>query len=216
MALTCPAALLRAVRLRTIVIYLTESEFDPSELLAHLFSQTVKGAGELGGDTGHNQLRRTSMGMCKKARKTHPASLALRAEHRPVYTLTPQLTAHHHNIIGGTRRTDRTEQWPTTPAATAMTEVQADDEAELELNYEENDSTMDVDTAQRGAAAAPGLADNTLDSPQRSIVQRTFREGTPNGTTERLIELQHLTTTTAELLAHTSPASQPALAAEMA
>eukprot|EP00873_Tetraselmis_striata_P024336 jgi/Tetstr1/444600/TSEL_032449.t1 len=37
-ALTSPIALLRAVRLRTIVIYLTESEFDPSELLVHPFS----------------------------------------------------------------------------------------------------------------------------------------------------------------------------------
>eukprot|EP00873_Tetraselmis_striata_P045492 jgi/Tetstr1/465756/TSEL_010381.t1 len=53
---TSPVALLRAVRLRTIVIYLTESVFDPSELLIHSFSET--------------------------------------------------LTAHHHNIIGGTRATE--------------------------------------------------------------------------------------------------------------
>eukprot|EP00873_Tetraselmis_striata_P037552 jgi/Tetstr1/457816/TSEL_044361.t1 len=46
-ALTSPVALLRAVRLRTIVIYLTESEFDPSELLIHPFSQTAEGEGEL-------------------------------------------------------------------------------------------------------------------------------------------------------------------------
>eukprot|EP00873_Tetraselmis_striata_P004145 jgi/Tetstr1/424409/TSEL_014967.t1 len=39
-ALTSPAALLLAVPLRTIVIYLTESEFDHSELLVHPFSQT--------------------------------------------------------------------------------------------------------------------------------------------------------------------------------
>eukprot|EP00873_Tetraselmis_striata_P024071 jgi/Tetstr1/444335/TSEL_032226.t1 len=64
---TEPKLLLRAVRLRTIVIYLTESEFDPSELLIHPFSQTVREAGELGGSTGHNQLRRTTMGMRKKA-----------------------------------------------------------------------------------------------------------------------------------------------------
>eukprot|EP00873_Tetraselmis_striata_P005326 jgi/Tetstr1/425590/TSEL_016011.t1 len=37
-ALTSHVALLRAMRLRTIVIYLTESEFDPSELIIHPFS----------------------------------------------------------------------------------------------------------------------------------------------------------------------------------
>eukprot|EP00873_Tetraselmis_striata_P020309 jgi/Tetstr1/440573/TSEL_028894.t1 len=56
-ALASPIApLMRAVRLRTIVIYLTESDFDPSELLVHPFSQTAREAGELGGNTGHNQL----------------------------------------------------------------------------------------------------------------------------------------------------------------
>eukprot|EP00873_Tetraselmis_striata_P022280 jgi/Tetstr1/442544/TSEL_030642.t1 len=158
-ALTSPIALLRAVRLRTIVIYLTESEFDPSELLVHPFSQTVREAGELGSNTGHNQLRCTAMGPRKKARKTPPSSLALRAEQRPVYTLTMQLTARHHSIIGGIRGTDRTEQWRKTAvalAATATTGVHADDEAKLELNYEENDITMDVDTAQHGAAETPG------------------------------------------------------------
>eukprot|EP00873_Tetraselmis_striata_P019013 jgi/Tetstr1/439277/TSEL_027719.t1 len=49
-ALTSPIALLRAIRLRTIVIYLTESEFDPSELVIHPFSQTIREAGELGGN----------------------------------------------------------------------------------------------------------------------------------------------------------------------
>eukprot|EP00873_Tetraselmis_striata_P013865 jgi/Tetstr1/434129/TSEL_023273.t1 len=53
-ALTSLVALLRAIRLRTIVIYLTESEFDPSELLIHPFSQTIREAGELGGNTSHN------------------------------------------------------------------------------------------------------------------------------------------------------------------
>eukprot|EP00873_Tetraselmis_striata_P022357 jgi/Tetstr1/442621/TSEL_030717.t1 len=53
-ALTSPVALLRAVRLRTIVIYLTESEFDPSELLIHPFSQTIREGGDHGGNTGHN------------------------------------------------------------------------------------------------------------------------------------------------------------------
>eukprot|EP00873_Tetraselmis_striata_P003359 jgi/Tetstr1/423623/TSEL_001395.t1 len=110
-ALTSPVALLRAVRLRTILIYITESDFDPSELLVHPFSHTVREAGDLGGKTGHNHLRRTTMGLLKKARKTPPASIALRAEQRPVYTLSLQLTAHHHSIIGATRGTDRTEQW---------------------------------------------------------------------------------------------------------
>eukprot|EP00873_Tetraselmis_striata_P012755 jgi/Tetstr1/433019/TSEL_022356.t1 len=105
-ALISPVALRRAVRLKTIVIYLTESELDPLELLVHPFSQTVREAGELGGNTGQNQLRRTAMGLRKKARKTPPASLALWAEQRPIYTLTLQLTAHHHSIIGGTRGTD--------------------------------------------------------------------------------------------------------------
>eukprot|EP00873_Tetraselmis_striata_P028762 jgi/Tetstr1/449026/TSEL_003794.t1 len=76
-ALTSHVALLRAIRLRTIVIYLTESELDPSELLIHPFSQTIREAGDLGGDTGHIQIRRTTIGLRKKARKTAPSSLAL-------------------------------------------------------------------------------------------------------------------------------------------
>eukprot|EP00873_Tetraselmis_striata_P025785 jgi/Tetstr1/446049/TSEL_033651.t1 len=42
------------------------------------------------------------------------------------------------------------------------------------------------------------------------------KEGTPNGTTEHLAELHHLTTATTELLAQSSHASQPAIAAELA
>eukprot|EP00873_Tetraselmis_striata_P037588 jgi/Tetstr1/457852/TSEL_004254.t1 len=154
-----------------LVIYLTESEFDPSELLIHPFSQTVREAGELGGNTGHNKIRRAAIGLRKKARKTAPTSLTLRAAGRPVYTLTLQLTAHHHNIIADTRGTGRTEQWrktvttsapertatssdPSSPdrtpatalAATAVPRAQADDEEELELNYEDNDGAMEVDT----------------------------------------------------------------------
>eukprot|EP00873_Tetraselmis_striata_P036201 jgi/Tetstr1/456465/TSEL_043189.t1 len=90
------------------------------------------------------------------------------------------------------------------------------DNEEEELNYEENDSAMEVDNAQRAAAETPILAGIILDSPQRSTVHRTFWEGTPNGTTERMAELHHLTTTTTELLAQSSPASQPAVAAELA
>eukprot|EP00873_Tetraselmis_striata_P038968 jgi/Tetstr1/459232/TSEL_000042.t1 len=203
-ALTSPVALLWAIRLRTIVIYLTESEFDPSELLIHPFSQTIREAGEVGGNTGHNQIRRAAIGMRKKARKTAPASLAVRATGRPIYTLTLQLTAHHHSII------------PTAPAATATTGAHADDEEELDLNYEEMDSAMEVDTTQGEAAETPVAAVMCLDSPQRSTTPRTFREGTPSGTTERLTELQHLTTATKELLAQSSPTSQPAIAAELA
>eukprot|EP00873_Tetraselmis_striata_P029641 jgi/Tetstr1/449905/TSEL_036960.t1 len=107
-ALTSPFTLLRAIRLRTIVIYLTESEFDPSEMFIHPFSQTIREAGQLGGNTGHNQIRRAAIGLRKKARKSAPAVLALRAAGRLVFTLTLQLTAHHHRIIGGTRGTDRT------------------------------------------------------------------------------------------------------------
>eukprot|EP00873_Tetraselmis_striata_P012838 jgi/Tetstr1/433102/TSEL_022434.t1 len=94
--------------------------------------------------------------------------------------------------------------------------AQADDEEELELNYEENDSAMEVDTTHGEAAETPGPADTSLDSPQRSTVHRTFREGTPNGTTKRLAELDHLTTATTELLAWSSPASKPAIAANLA
>eukprot|EP00873_Tetraselmis_striata_P035897 jgi/Tetstr1/456161/TSEL_042929.t1 len=141
-ALTSHVALLRAIRLRTIVIYITESEFDPSELLIHPFSQKIREAGELGGNTSHDQIRRAAIGLRKKAWKTASASLALRAAGRPVYTLTMQLTAHHHSIIA--------------PAATVMPGAQADDEEELELNYEENDSAMEG--VSRGVAVALGAA----------------------------------------------------------
>eukprot|EP00873_Tetraselmis_striata_P019989 jgi/Tetstr1/440253/TSEL_028604.t1 len=152
LALTSPVALLRAIRLRWIVIYLTESEFDPSELLIHPFSQTIREAGDMA----------------------------------------------------------------TSPAATATPGAHADEEEELDLNYVEMDSAMEVDTTQGEAAETLVAAVMSLDSPQRSTVQRTFREGTPSGTTERLAELHHLTTAAKELLAQSSPASQPAIAAELA
>eukprot|EP00873_Tetraselmis_striata_P037529 jgi/Tetstr1/457793/TSEL_044338.t1 len=228
-ALTFPIALLRAIRLRTIVIYLTESEFDPSELLIHPFSQTIREAREMGGDTGHNHIQRAAIGMRKKARTTAPASLALRATGRPIYTLTLQLTAHHHSIIGGTRNTNSTDQWRKTvstapsPAATSSdpsipyhNPEQAEDEEELELNYEENDSAMEVDTTKGEAAETPGTADISLDSPHRTTMPRTFREGTPNGTTKRLAELHQLTTAATELLAQSSHASKPAIATNLA
>eukprot|EP00873_Tetraselmis_striata_P020995 jgi/Tetstr1/441259/TSEL_029510.t1 len=105
----------------------------------------------------------------------------------------------------------------TTPTATAMPRAQAGDEEELELNYEENDIAMEVDTTRSAAAKTPCMADISLESSLRSTVHRTFRdEGTPNGTTERLAELHHLTTATTELLAKSSPASQPAIATKLA
>eukprot|EP00873_Tetraselmis_striata_P017616 jgi/Tetstr1/437880/TSEL_026519.t1 len=122
---------------------LPTSEFDPWELLIHPFSQTIREAGKLGGNTGHNHIRRAAIGMRKNAWKTAPASLALRATGRPIYTLTLQLTAHHHNIIA------------TAPAATATTGAHADEEEELELNCEENDSAIEVDTTQGEAAKTP-------------------------------------------------------------
>eukprot|EP00873_Tetraselmis_striata_P042061 jgi/Tetstr1/462325/TSEL_007332.t1 len=64
---TSPISLMRAVRLRTIVIYITVPEFDPSEL---------------------------------------------------------HLIAHHHSLIGGTRVTDRTEQWRKT-VSTASEKIRA-------------------------------------------------------------------------------------------
>eukprot|EP00873_Tetraselmis_striata_P014280 jgi/Tetstr1/434544/TSEL_023635.t1 len=81
MALTSSVALLRAIRLRTIVIYLIASEFDPSELLIHPF-----------------------------------------------------------------RRSGTRENWEAT---------RADDEEDLELNYEENDSAMEADTTQGEATETP-------------------------------------------------------------
>eukprot|EP00873_Tetraselmis_striata_P041794 jgi/Tetstr1/462058/TSEL_007128.t1 len=71
-ALTSPVALLRAIRLRTIVIYLTESEFDPSELLIHPLSQTIREAGELGGNACHNQIRRAAIGQPCERRPGRP------------------------------------------------------------------------------------------------------------------------------------------------
>eukprot|EP00873_Tetraselmis_striata_P029191 jgi/Tetstr1/449455/TSEL_036550.t1 len=126
-ALTSPVALLRAIRLRWIVIYLTESKFDPS------------------------------------------------------------LTAHHHNIFGGTRSTDRTEQWPnrttsssdpsspdrtpaTAPAAIATTGAHADDDEDLDLNYEEMDNAMEEDTAQAKLASHAAETHQLL-NPQRLFIQ---------------------------------------------
>eukprot|EP00873_Tetraselmis_striata_P019787 jgi/Tetstr1/440051/TSEL_028410.t1 len=97
-----------------------------------------------------------------------------------------------------------------------MPVAQADDDEELELNCEENDSAMEVDTTQGEVTETPGPADISLDSPKRSTVNRTFREGTPNGTTKRLTEPHHLTSTATELLAQSSPASKPAIAANLA
>eukprot|EP00873_Tetraselmis_striata_P005355 jgi/Tetstr1/425619/TSEL_016039.t1 len=108
-ALTSPVALLWAIRLRIIVIYLTES--DPA--------------------TGRSN-RTTSSG--------DPSS------------------------------PDRTPA----PAATAMPGARADDEEELELNYEENDSAMEVDTTQGAAAETPASPAGLLSEAQ---VQQFQRDG---------------------------------------
>eukprot|EP00873_Tetraselmis_striata_P022833 jgi/Tetstr1/443097/TSEL_031153.t1 len=142
------------------------SEFDPPELLIQPFSQTIREAGELGDDDGHNQIRRAAIGLRKKARKTAPASLALRATRRPIYTLTLQLSAHHHSIIGGTRSTDKTDQWRKTVSKACG-----------KIN------------ARREPAPAP-----------TSLAEL----------------LHHLTTAATELLARSSPASKPAIAANLA
>eukprot|EP00873_Tetraselmis_striata_P012084 jgi/Tetstr1/432348/TSEL_021745.t1 len=62
----------------------------------------------------------------------------------------------------------------TAPAATAMPGAQADDEEELELNYEENDNAMEVDTSQPAIAAElASLTAEThqLRNPQRLSIQ---------------------------------------------
>eukprot|EP00873_Tetraselmis_striata_P045143 jgi/Tetstr1/465407/TSEL_010091.t1 len=69
-----------------------------------------------------------------------------------------------------------------------MPVAQADEEEELELNYEENDSAMEVNTTQGEAAETP----------------------------KRLAGLHHLTTAATELLAQSSPTSKPAIAANLA
>eukprot|EP00873_Tetraselmis_striata_P003863 jgi/Tetstr1/424127/TSEL_014736.t1 len=74
-ALTSPAALLRAVPLRTIVIYLTESEFDHSELLVHPFSQTLTAQHQsiIGGTRGADrteQCRKTVSTVCGEIKAT--------------------------------------------------------------------------------------------------------------------------------------------------
>eukprot|EP00873_Tetraselmis_striata_P022250 jgi/Tetstr1/442514/TSEL_030612.t1 len=101
-----------------------------------------------------------------------------------------------------------------------MAGIHADGEDELELNYEENDSTMEVDDdtgAHRGAAEVPCMADVALDSPQRSLSKRSHSaKGIPDGTPQRLVEVRHLTTDTTELLELSSPAIMtPALAVEI-
>eukprot|EP00873_Tetraselmis_striata_P009244 jgi/Tetstr1/429508/TSEL_019413.t1 len=121
------------------------------------------------------------------------------------------LTAHHHNIIGGTPGTNRTEQWRKTvstacgkikgasapapterrpadtspapqPLATPAAQIapQADDEEQLELNYEENDSVMEVDTTQGAAAETPaskGKAATTAKPKEKQPMGRSRSNG---------------------------------------
>eukprot|EP00873_Tetraselmis_striata_P002106 jgi/Tetstr1/422370/TSEL_013210.t1 len=125
-ALTSLVALLRAIRLRTIVIYLTESEFDPSELLIHPFSQTIREAGEL--DQG-----RASSGTSREA---------------PCRHITSPATGRPNRITSSSDPNSPNRTHATAPAATTTTGAHADDEEELDLNYEEMDSAMEVDTTQ--------------------------------------------------------------------
>eukprot|EP00873_Tetraselmis_striata_P012767 jgi/Tetstr1/433031/TSEL_022368.t1 len=83
-ALTSHVALLRAVRLRTIVIYLTESEFDRSELLVHPFSQTLTAhhrsiIGGTGGTDKTEQWRKIVSTTCEKI-KAAPSEPSTSAE----------------------------------------------------------------------------------------------------------------------------------------
>jgi len=70
---------------------------------------------------------------------------------------------------------------------------------------------MDVDDTGThcGAAEVLDLADVTLDFPQRSLSRRTFREGTPDGTIERLPNIRNLATETADLLELSSQPVSP-------
>eukprot|EP00873_Tetraselmis_striata_P010731 jgi/Tetstr1/430995/TSEL_020749.t1 len=170
-ALTSHVALLRAIRLRTIVIYLTESEFDPSELLIHPFSQTIREAGELGGNTGRNQIRRVAIGILAQdivdsvREDQGRASSGTRREAPCGYITSPT-----------TGRPNRTTS-SSDPSSLYRT-PEADDEEELQLNHVENDSAMEVDTTQGAAAETPAanlasLAAEThqLRNPQRLSIQ---------------------------------------------
>eukprot|EP00873_Tetraselmis_striata_P045410 jgi/Tetstr1/465674/TSEL_010317.t1 len=160
MALTSSVALLRAIRLRTIVIYLIASEFDPSELLIHPFRRS--GTRENWEATRHHRWHpehrqsrpvaqesvdsvredqgRASPGTNREALCRHIASPTTG---RPSPTATPSDPSNP----------DRTPA--TAPSATAMPIAQADDEEDLELNYEENDSAMEADTTQGEATETP-------------------------------------------------------------
>eukprot|EP00873_Tetraselmis_striata_P008199 jgi/Tetstr1/428463/TSEL_018474.t1 len=156
MAFTSPIALLRAIRLRTIVIYLTESEFDPSELLIHPFSQTVR-----------------------EHRWWHP-------RHRENMTVAQDsvngVREDQGRANSGTNReapcrhiaspiTTRPEPTATSSDPSSPDHPPADDEEELELNYEENESAMESSLASQPAIAAE-LASLTAESHQMRSPQR--------------------------------------------
>eukprot|EP00873_Tetraselmis_striata_P010675 jgi/Tetstr1/430939/TSEL_020695.t1 len=63
------------------------------------------------------------------------------------------------------------------PAATAMPGAHADDEEELELNYEENDSAMEVDTTQGAAAETPGKTSTTSKIKKKQPRGRSRSDG---------------------------------------
>eukprot|EP00873_Tetraselmis_striata_P042730 jgi/Tetstr1/462994/TSEL_007933.t1 len=178
-ALTSPVALLRAIRLRTIVIYLTESEFDPSELLIHPSSQTIREHHLW--QPQHRLNRPAAQDIVDSVREDQGRASSGTNREAPCRHITSPTTTRPNPTATSSDPSSPNRTPATAPAATARPGAQADDEEELELNYEENDSAMEVDTTQ-----------------------------------ERLAELHHLTTAATKLLAQSSSASQPAIAAKLA
>eukprot|EP00873_Tetraselmis_striata_P003450 jgi/Tetstr1/423714/TSEL_014347.t1 len=153
MALTSHVALLRAIRLRTIVIYLTESEFDPSELLIHPFRQTIREAGELGGNAGHNQNRRWHPQHRQNRIVAQDSVDSVREDQGRASPGTNREAPCRHIACPTTSmpNPDATSSDPRSPNRTP-----GGRRGELELDYEENDTAMEVDTTQGAAAETQG------------------------------------------------------------
>eukprot|EP00873_Tetraselmis_striata_P000840 jgi/Tetstr1/421104/TSEL_012148.t1 len=105
LSLKSSLARLGSIRLRTETLYLTPTIDDSSAMQVHPFNLAVIEAGGIADRSTQRKLNH-------RARKTPPASLALRAEHTSMYTLTLRLAAHRQRqIAGGTRETDNAEKW---------------------------------------------------------------------------------------------------------
>eukprot|EP00873_Tetraselmis_striata_P002723 jgi/Tetstr1/422987/TSEL_013764.t1 len=182
------------------------SEFDPSELLIHPFSQTIRVAGELGGNTGHNQIRRSTLGLPPTDRLVAQDSVDnVREDQGRASSSTNRAAPCRHIASPTTSRPDptATSSDPNSPyrtpatattATAAMPGGQADDEEELELNYEENDNAMEVDItqellAQSSPASQPAIAaelaslaaeSHQLRHPQRLSIQLERQPSQPN------------------------------------